>query len=151
MNSRLPGVFPTNDPVIRLMATRNPVNSPVEVDSLSVYPGIYRVLAPSQVVGNRISEPSTVAWMLEIIWTPIQGCFGVSKSTPFLKSLIWKHFGKHVGVFFRTKETSASTSQHFSSDVSMFLPENVKKTLNPSKNQWIFQVLVIGGRDYITP
>ncbi len=36
----------------------NPVNSPVEVGSWN--PIIHKVLAPSQVVGNGISEPSTV-------------------------------------------------------------------------------------------
>ena len=44
---------------ILLMVGRNPANSPVEVGRLSTI--IYRVLAPSQVVGNGISEPSTVA------------------------------------------------------------------------------------------
>ena len=43
---------------ILLMSTRNPINSPGEVGSLSHY--LHRVLAPSQVVGKGISEPSTV-------------------------------------------------------------------------------------------
>ena len=42
------------------MATRNPAGGYVEVGSLSVYPIIHNVLAPSQVVGLGISEPSTV-------------------------------------------------------------------------------------------
>ena len=48
---------------LRLMATRNPgKNSPVEglVVEIPLYIINYRVLAPSQVVGLGISEPSTV-------------------------------------------------------------------------------------------
>ena len=40
----------------RFKTTRKPVEGTV------VFPIIYKVLAPSQVVGNGISEPSTVTW-----------------------------------------------------------------------------------------
>ena len=42
------------------MATRNPAETPVEVGSLSHCYKVYKALAPSQVVGNGISEASTV-------------------------------------------------------------------------------------------
>ncbi len=63
------------------------LNSPVEVGSWN--PIIYRVLAPSQVVGNGISEPSTVSGLGDVSCF-CQGGLSVLVVTSRLKRVDWQ-------------------------------------------------------------